>query len=178
MLEKRKYLPTFEEFIEGGKGSGHKSEEFDKFELELGTRVELEHVSGDKEISQTDMSDANKNAKAQEISIDHLTENGTYYTDGFKAGLFDEDITDILDKWKDDPRAQELKKILNETETEVEKFPHEIKSEAYWKKILFDNPYALKILDTVITKQNAKASDKQMNVFRRVERGEKVTSKN
>jgi len=64
----------------------------------------------------------------------------------------------------------------NESETEVEKFPHEIKSEAYWKRILFDNPYALRILDTVMTKQNGKASDKQMGIFRRVERGEKVTN--
>ena len=66
----------------------------------------------------------------------------------------------------------------DKNDSEVEKFPHEIKSEAYWKKILFDNPYALGVLNTVMTKQSGKASDKQMNVFRRVERGEKVTSKN
>jgi multimeric flavodoxin WrbA len=53
------------------------------------------------------------------------------------------------------------------------KFPHQIKSEKYWRQILTGNDFALKILDTVMKNQKGFASDRQMEVFRRVERGDK-----
>jgi hypothetical protein len=53
------------------------------------------------------------------------------------------------------------------------KFPHEIKSVEYWSQILVDSPYALRILDTIINKQSGFASDNQMNILRKVERGDK-----
>jgi len=53
------------------------------------------------------------------------------------------------------------------------KFPHEIKSVEYWLQILVDSPYALRILDTIINKQSGFASDNQMNILRKVERGDK-----
>lgn len=115
-MELPERLPTFEEFVNevdavpGGKGQGRNPEDFDPFELELGIRVELEHFCRDNEISDEDKDDPELLAKSQDISIDHLSEEGNedYYTRGFKNGTFDEDISDILDKWKDDPRAQEL----------------------------------------------------------------------
>ena len=56
---------------------------------------------------------------------------------------------------------------------DFKKFPHEIKSEKYWKQILAGNSYALNILDTVMKKQKGFASDRQMEVMRRVEKGDK-----
>ena len=50
----------------------------------------------------------------------------------------------------------------------------QIKSEKYWKQILSRNDYALKILDTVMKKQKGFASDRQMEVMRRVEKGDKT----
>ena len=50
----------------------------------------------------------------------------------------------------------------------------QIKSEKYWKQILSGNDYALKILDTVMKKQKGFASDRQMEVMRRVEKGDKT----
>ena len=52
------------------------------------------------------------------------------------------------------------------------KFPHLIKSEPYWRKILSGNQFALSILDTIMNRQNGYASDRQMQVLRRVERGD------
>lgn len=57
-------------------------------------------------------------------------------------------------------------------------FPHEIKSETYWRQILknVNNPsqrdFATKILDTIMKKQQGFASDRQMEVLRRVEKGD------
>jgi hypothetical protein len=56
---------------------------------------------------------------------------------------------------------------------EAEKFPHEIKSETYWRQVLKGNDFALKILDTVMKKQKGFASDRQMEVLDRVKRGDK-----
>lgn len=52
-------------------------------------------------------------------------------------------------------------------------FPHEIKSERYWRQILAGNDYALKVLDTVMLKQGGRASDRQMQIMRRVESGDR-----
>lgn len=52
------------------------------------------------------------------------------------------------------------------------KFPHLIKSEPYWRKILSGNQFALSILDTIMARQNGYASDRQMQVLRRIERGD------
>jgi hypothetical protein len=54
------------------------------------------------------------------------------------------------------------------------KFPHEIKSEKYWRQILGNDTYANKILDTIMKKQDGRASDRQMAILRRVERGDKT----
>lgn len=88
-----------EDKIGGGRADDKNPDDFDPFELELGVAVEAEHTD-DPEL-------------AEEIAMDHLEENGEYYTDGFKKGIFDEDISSVLDKWKDDPRAQELMDIEN-----------------------------------------------------------------
>ena len=52
-------------------------------------------------------------------------------------------------------------------------FPHQIKSEKYWSQVLKDSEFAMKLLKTVMTKQKGFASDRQMEVFRRVEKGDK-----
>lgn len=52
-------------------------------------------------------------------------------------------------------------------------FPHQIKSEKYWTQVLKDSEFAMKLLKTVMTKQNGFASDRQMAIFRRVEKGDK-----
>jgi multimeric flavodoxin WrbA len=62
---------------------------------------------------------------------------------------------------------------FNEFLNEAEKFPHEIKSETFWKQVLKGNDYALKVLDTVMKKQKGFASDRQMEVLDRVRRGDK-----
>lgn len=58
--------------------------------------------------------------------------------------------------------------------TESAQFTHEIKSEAYWKKILAGNDYAIKVLDTIMKKQKGFASDRQMAILRKVESGDKT----
>jgi len=67
--------------------------EFDKLQLELGERVEMEHTTDPEE--------------AKKIANDHLTANPLYYTKLYKAGLIDEDVTDIIEKYKDDPNLKE-----------------------------------------------------------------------
>lgn len=81
--------------LPGGRGDGRMDSDFDELELELGIAVELEHTN-DKDL-------------AKEIAKDHLTENPAYYTEGFGKGIFDEDISAIIDKWGDDPRVESLK---------------------------------------------------------------------
>jgi len=62
---------------------------------------------------------------------------------------------------------------FNEFLNEAEKFPHEIKSETFWRQVLKGNDYALKVLDTVMKKQKGFASDRQMEVLDRARRGDK-----
>jgi hypothetical protein len=54
-------------------------------------------------------------------------------------------------------------------------YPHEIKSELHWQQVLKDSPYALKVLKTVMTKQNGFASDKQMAIMKRAKGGNQTT---
>jgi len=61
-----------------------------------------------------------------------------------------------------------------EKTNESAQFPHEIKSETYWKKVVSHDQYALKVLDTVIKKQQGFASDRQMQILDRARRGDKT----
>ena len=69
-------LPMLEEYVKGGIGQDTKPEDVDPMELEIGTRVETEHVSRTAEIFQQDIDDEKKQAIAQEIALDHLAEPG------------------------------------------------------------------------------------------------------
>jgi multimeric flavodoxin WrbA len=62
--------------------------------------------------------------------------------------------------------------FINENDF-YKKFPHQIKNEKYWRQILSGNQFAIGILDTVMKKQRGFASDRQMEVMRRVETGDK-----
>ena len=55
-----------------------------------------------------------------------------------------------------------------------QKFPHQIKSETYWKQVLAHDSYALQVLDTVMKKQKGFASDRQMALMKRVASGDKT----
>ena len=61
---------------------------------------------------------------------------------------------------------------------ESAQFPHQIKSETYWKKIIDSVPnpsnrsYLSKVFDTVMKKQSGFASDRQMELLRRAEKGD------
>jgi Fe-Mn family superoxide dismutase len=63
-----------EEAIPGGLAKGMKPSDFDPKELEVGTKIEMEHLVGDS------YSKAEMKAKAQEIAMDHLAEIPDYYT--------------------------------------------------------------------------------------------------
>lgn len=98
-------LPTLEDFfdndkIRGGKGQGRKDSDFCPFELALGRRVELEHFCKTEEIDDEDRNSKKLANMAEDIAKDHLSENETYYTDGFISGMFDEDVDDILDRFE------------------------------------------------------------------------------
>lgn len=121
-------LPMFEEYIKGGRGQDMKPEDVDPFELEIGTRVEIEHVSRLSDIRDEDISDEEKQKIAQEIALDHLAENPAYYYWLYVSGIADEDITDILDKWKDDDRAKEIQDVLDEADGVNEDFDTNIKN--------------------------------------------------
>lgn len=53
-----------------------------------------------------------------------------------------------------------------------DRFPHEIKSEKYWRAIVYGDKYLSDVLDTIMKKQGGRASDRQMGVLRRKERGD------
>jgi hypothetical protein len=59
---------------------------------------------------------------------------------------------------------------------ESAKFSNEIKSEEYWKSVLKGDKYALKVLDTVMKKQKGFASDRQLDIMKRVASGNKSYS--
>jgi len=67
---------SVQQYIAGGKGDKTKPKDVDANELKVGIAVEMEHTSDTK--------------IAQEIAIDHLTENPKYYTDLCAAGIVDE----------------------------------------------------------------------------------------
>jgi 8-oxo-dGTP pyrophosphatase MutT (NUDIX family) len=69
----------------------------------------------------------------------------------------------------------EVKKILKIEENLSESVdkPYEIKSEKFWRGILFGNKKALEILDTVMKRQGGFASHAQMEVLNRAKRGDK-----
>jgi len=67
---------SLKQFISGGKGDKSKPEDVNADKLKVGIAVEMEHTS-DKKI-------------AQEIALDHLTENPKYYTELCKSGIVDE----------------------------------------------------------------------------------------
>lgn len=60
--------------------------------------------------------------------------------------------------------------------TESAKFCNEIKSEQYWRKVLQSDKYAIKVLDTVMKKQKGFASDRQMDIMKKVASGDKKYS--
>ena len=54
----------------------------------------------------------------------------------------------------------------------LSKFPHEIKSEKYWRHIVGTDKFAGDVLDTIMKKQGGRASDRQIQILRRLENGE------
>jgi hypothetical protein len=66
----------------------------------------------------------------------------------------------------------------NRPVVENQNFPNQIKSETYWRQILKNvnnvskREYATRILDSIMKKQNGFASDRQMEILRRVEKGD------
>lgn len=63
---------------------------------------------------------------------------------------------------------------------ENSQFKHEIKSESYWRSIInslsnfSQRKYLEEVLETVMKKQNGKASDRQMSVLRKAASGDKT----
>ena len=76
---------NLKQYIAGGKGEKTKPEDVDADELKVGVAVEMEHTDDPK--------------IAQEIALDHLTENPKYYTDLCKSGIVDE--PEALDLYKE-----------------------------------------------------------------------------
>lgn len=56
----------------------------------------------------------------------------------------------------------------------LKNFPHKINNENYWRKILDGNKFATDILDTIMKKQSGRASERQMEILKRVESGDKT----
>lgn len=84
-----------EDLIPGGKADAAPKKGVNKYELEKGIKVEMEHT--------------NSKAKAEEIARDHLAEDPKYYTKLKKAGLADE-----LTEKDADIEAELIKKYGNE----------------------------------------------------------------
>lgn len=80
----------------------------------------------------------------------------------------DKDIWDDYKSWK--KTNESVDDIIEVSETV--QFPHEIKSEKFWRQALAGNEFALKVLDTVMKRQKGFASDRQMAIMRKVERGD------
>lgn len=52
------------------------------------------------------------------------------------------------------------------------KFPHQIKNEKYWRLIVGNDQFLNSVLDTIIYKQHKRASNRQIALLRRRERGD------
>lgn len=63
-------------------------------------------------------------------------------------------------------------KRFSEYLKESTQFPHEIKSEKYWRHIIGNDQYAHQVLDTIMFKQRGFASDRQYALLKRLERGD------
>jgi len=70
------HLNEFEDSVSGGKGDKTDPKSVCPKELAVGIKVEREHTDSDE--------------KAEEISIDHLTENPKYYSELVASGIVDE----------------------------------------------------------------------------------------
>lgn len=64
-------------------------------------------------------------------------------------------------------------KFINEAQKSL--FTHKV-NEKYWRRILSmqNNPMPIAILNTIMTKQNGMASDRQWEVLKRAESGDKT----
>jgi len=109
-----------EDTIPGGKGDMKDSADVDGSELKVGIAVEIEHTD-DKE-------------KAEEIAMDHLTEDPHYYSKLIKAGLADE--APALKLAKELLNVEPTNEgIINEGETLIINITP-IKSQQKWKNFV------------------------------------------
>lgn len=84
--------------------------------------------------------------------------------------LFFDIILKGAKKIKESMKFLGFSEFLNENSN----FPHQIKSEDYWRKVLQGNKYALDVLDTIMKRQQGRASDRQMNILRKGEKGDRT----
>jgi hypothetical protein len=52
------------------------------------------------------------------------------------------------------------------------RFPHEIKSEKYWRQMAYGDKFLNDVLDTIMKKQKGFASDRQMALLKRKASGD------
>jgi hypothetical protein len=62
----------------------------------------------------------------------------------------------------------------SESNESSREFPHEIKSEAFWRKAVAHDRFASSVLETVLKKQRGFASDRQMQILERARRGDRT----
>ena len=110
-----------EEAIPGGLAKGMKPSDFDPKELEVGTKIEREHLVND------GYSEAEMKAKAQEIAMDHLAEIPDYYTRLVK-----------MEQEAEGKKASALTASWGDTIEEATRAPTNKKAKTYNRLVMFD----------------------------------------
>lgn len=99
----------WKEHLKGGKADGKKPSDYDRDDINIGSKIEREHSN------QVDIE--------EEIAMDHEEENDTYYDELIMSGIADEkDAIDTFDRLKtDNDKKNAINKIQKHLNKEKEK---------------------------------------------------------
>lgn len=130
--EQQKVVSSKFDVIPGGVGQDLKPEDVDPKELSMGIKVEMEHTEGTDELSKEE-----KEAIAEDIAFDHLSEDPAYYTKLKKMEKSSGDWYQTIQKWV----------ALGFTEDEARE----------WRKVDYTDPeWMLELKNRGITPEQAK----------------------
>jgi DNA-binding CsgD family transcriptional regulator len=168
--DKKVQYSLSEEEVTGGLADGKTPEEIADMhgvaveqildQIEKGIKVELEHTDNEE--------------MAKEIAMDHLYEIPDYYDRlaYVEAGVDESKPLPTFEQFVSQPKPDRSRIDINEDD-KATMDNNKIKSEVYWKQTLKGNDYALSVLNTIMTKQDGIATDRQMGVLNRAKNGDK-----
>ncbi len=105
-------LEKWKEHLHGGKSDGSKPSDYNEINLKIGTKVETEH-SSDKDIE-------------KEITMDHLSDDKTYYDELIMSGIADE--PEAINKYNQLKTDRDKKKAIDKIQTHLDKEKQKLES--------------------------------------------------